>query len=109
MILSLLLSTFLTIFIAELGDKTQLATLTISGTSNKPLAVFLGSSTALVFASLLGALAGGSISTFVPEIFLKVIASVTFFIIGIKIFINSFTSNDEDNEESDIKLLDAEE
>ena len=54
MVLSLLLSTFLTVFIAELGDKTQLATLTISGTSNKPLAVFLGSSSALVFASLLG-------------------------------------------------------
>ena len=66
MILSLLLSTFLTIFIAELGDKTQLATLTISGTSNKPLAVFLGSSTALIFASLIGALAGGSISNYVP-------------------------------------------
>ena len=59
MVLSLLLSTFLTVFIAELGDKTQLATLTISGTSNKPLAVFLGSSLALVFASLLGALTGG--------------------------------------------------
>ena len=56
MVLSLLLSTFLTVFIAELGDKTQLATLTISGTSNKPFAVFLGSSLALVFASLLGAL-----------------------------------------------------
>ena len=42
MIISLLLSTFLTVFIAELGDKTQLATLTISGTSNRPLAVFLG-------------------------------------------------------------------
>ena len=97
MILSLLFSTFLTIFIAELGDKTQLATLTISGTSNKPLAVFLGSSTALVFASLLGALAGGSISNFVPEIILKLIASVSFFIIGIKLFINSFTSLEDDN------------
>ena len=101
MILSLLLSTFLTIFIAELGDKTQLATFTISGTSNKPLAVFLGSSTALVFASLLGALAGGSISNFVPEIILKSIASVTFFIIGIKLFINSFDSDEQDNNEKE--------
>ena len=101
MILSLILSTFLTIFIAELGDKTQLATLTISGTSNKPLAVFLGSSTALVFASLLGALAGGSISNFVPEIILKSIASVTFFIIGIKLFINSFDSDEQDNNEKE--------
>ena len=103
MILSLLLSTFLTIFIAELGDKTQLATLTISGTSNKPLAVFLGSSTALVFASLLGALAGGSISNFVPEIILKSIASVTFFIIGIRLFINSFNSDEQDDKEKENK------
>ena len=103
MILSLLLSTFITIFIAELGDKTQLATLTMSGTSNKPIAVFLGSSTALVLASLVGALAGGSISNFVPEIILKSIASVTFFILGMRLFINSFTSNENDNNEWDIK------
>ena len=99
MILSLLLSTFLTIFIAELGDKTQLATLTISVASNKPLAVFLGSSTALVLASLIGALAGGSISNFVPEIILKSIASVTFLIIGIRLFINSLTTKENDNNE----------
>ena len=97
MILSLLLSTFITVFIAELGDKTQLATLTISGTSTKPLAVFLGSASALVIASLLGALTGGSISTFVPEVILKSIASVTFLIIGIRIFINSFRNNDDEN------------
>ena len=103
MILSLLLSTFLTIFIAELGDKTQLATLTISGTSNKPLAVFLGSATALVFASLLGALAGGSISNFIPEIILKSIASVTFFIIGIRLLINSFNSDEQVNKEKENK------
>ena len=99
MILSLLFSTFLTIFIAELGDKTQLATLTMSGTSNKPFAVFLGSSTALVLASLIGALAGGSISNFVPEIILKSIASLTFFIIGMKLLINSLNPNDNDNNE----------
>ena len=103
MILSILLSTFLTIFIAELGDKTQLATLTMSGASNKPLAIFLGSSTALVFASLIGALAGGSISNFVPEIILKLIASLTFFILGLKLFVNSFVSNENDNKHRDIK------
>ena len=101
MILSLLLSTFLTIFIAELGDKTQLATLTISGTSNKPLAVFLGSATALVLASLIGALAGGSISTFIPEVVLKSIASLTFLIIGIRLFMNSIKTNENDTEGTD--------
>tara|TARA_Y100001968_G_scaffold222027_1_gene204869 strand:+ start:641 stop:940 length:300 start_codon:yes stop_codon:yes gene_type:complete len=99
MIVSLLLSTFLTIFIAELGDKTQLATLTISGTSNKPLAVFLGSASALVFASLLGALAGGSISTFLPEVVLKLIASITFLIIGIRLFKNSIDMKEIEKEE----------
>ena len=74
----------------------------MSGTSNKPLAVFLGSSSALVLASLVGALAGGSISNFVPEIILKSIASITFFIIGIKLFINSFTTNENDNDEWNI-------
>ena len=98
MVLSLLLSTFLTVFIAELGDKTQLATLTISGTSNKPFAVFLGSSSALVFASLLGALTGGSISNFIPEAILKSIASLTFFIIGIKLIINSLSIDNEEKE-----------
>ena len=103
MIISLLLSTFITIFIAELGDKTQLATLTMSGTSQKPLAVFLGSSTALVFACLIGALAGGSISNFVPEIILKSIASLTFFIIGMRLFLNSFSKDKTDQKERDIK------
>ena len=98
MFLSLLLSTFITVFIAELGDKTQLATLTISGTSNKPLAVFLGSSTALVFASLLGALTGGSISSFLPDFILKAIASITFLIIGIRLFINSLSIDKEEKE-----------
>ena len=96
MILSLLLSTFLTVFVAELGDKTQLATFTISGTSNKPLAVFFGSSSALIFASLLGALTGGSISSFLPEVVLKLIASITFLIIGIKLFLTSLTIEKED-------------
>ena len=98
MIINLLLSTFIAIFIAELGDKTQVATLTLSGTSNKPLAVFLGSSAALVLASLIGALAGGSISTFIPEIYLKLIASLTFLIIGIRLIIYSMKKEETESE-----------
>ena len=61
--LPLLASTFATVFLAELGDKTQLAIVTISGTSSRSGAVFAGSSLALVLASLLGAAAGGSLSS----------------------------------------------
>ena len=103
MIVSLLLSTFLTVFVAELGDKTQLATLTISGTSNKPMAVFLGSSFALVLASLLGALTGGSISSLVPEIVLKLLASITFLIIGVRLLINSLSSKEIEEKNIDTK------
>ena len=71
--IALLLSTFFTVFLAELGDKTQLATVAISGTSNRPLAVFIGSSSALVIASLIGALAGGSMANVVPADLLQLI------------------------------------
>ena len=47
------------VFLAELGDKTQLATVAISGTSKSPVVVFVASASALVLASLIGALAGG--------------------------------------------------
>ncbi|MGE4580791.1 MAG: TMEM165/GDT1 family protein, partial [Synechococcus sp.] len=73
--LTLLISTFLTVFLAELGDKTQLATVALSGTSDRPLAVFLGSASALVLASLLGAMAGGSVASVVPTELLQLIAS----------------------------------
>ena len=62
MVLSLLLSTFLTIFIAELGDKTQIATLMLSAESGKPIVVFLGSSIALISSSLAGVLIGKWVS-----------------------------------------------
>ena len=82
---ALLLSTFVTVFLAELGDKTQLATVAISGTSNRPLAVFIGSSSALVLASLIGAIAGGSMATVVPADLLQLLASAGFLVIGLRL------------------------
>ncbi|CAE07718.1 uncharacterized membrane protein (UPF0016) [Synechococcus sp. WH 8103] len=96
--LSLLISTFLTVFLAELGDKTQLATVALSGTSDRPLAVFLGSSSALVLASLLGAMAGGSIASLIPTEWLQLVAAVGFLIIGSQLLLrrNSDGSAEDD-------------
>ena len=55
---SIFLTTFTTIFIAELGDKTQIATLMLSAESGKPIIVFIGSSIALISSSLVGVLIG---------------------------------------------------
>ena len=55
---SIFITTFTTIFIAELGDKTQLATLLLSAESGKPIVVFIGSSLALIGSSLIGVLIG---------------------------------------------------
>ena len=56
--LSIFITTFTTIFIAELGDKTQIATLMLSAESGKPIIVFLGSSIALISSSIVGVLIG---------------------------------------------------
>tara|TARA_E500000331_G_scaffold42295_1_gene34898 strand:+ start:216 stop:542 length:327 start_codon:yes stop_codon:yes gene_type:complete len=55
---SIFITTFTTIFIAELGDKTQIATLILSAESGKPIIVFIGSSIALISSSLVGVLIG---------------------------------------------------
>ena len=56
--LTIFITTFTTIFIAELGDKTQIATLMLSAESGKPIIVFLGSSLALISSSIVGVVIG---------------------------------------------------
>ena len=83
--LALILSTFTTIFLAELGDKTQVATVAISGSSKRPLAVFIGSSVALVLASLIGVIAGGAIARLIPDSYLKLLSAIGLLFIGLKL------------------------
>ena len=56
--LSILITSFSTIFLAELGDKTQLATLILSAQSGRPIIIFIGAALALISTSLLGVLIG---------------------------------------------------
>jgi putative Ca2+/H+ antiporter (TMEM165/GDT1 family) len=87
--LALLASTFATVFLAELGDKTQLAIVSISGTSSRPGAVFAGSALALVLASLLGSAAGGSLTRVIPTDWLQLAASAGFLFLGLRLIVRS--------------------
>jgi putative Ca2+/H+ antiporter (TMEM165/GDT1 family) len=82
--LKVLATVFSAVFIAELGDKTQLATMLFAadGKVNR-LTVFIGASLALVVASGIGVLAGGFISQHVSEKHLNYIAGIGFIAIGI--------------------------
>ena len=97
MLLTLFITTFFTIFLAEMGDKTQLTTITLSSTTNKPLAVFLGSSIALILATLLGALAGGSIANLIPAFLLKLLSGIVFLIIGINLLAKRKNETSDDS------------
>ena len=98
--LALLGSTFITVFLAELGDKTQLAIVSISGTTSRPGAVFAGSAVALVLASMVGAAAGGSLSSLIPPDALQLLASVGFLILGSRLIVRSSRSGDGENGET---------
>jgi putative Ca2+/H+ antiporter (TMEM165/GDT1 family) len=82
--LKILATVFTSVFIAELGDKTQLATLLFAsdkGTSK--LTVFAGASLALIVTSAIGVVAGSLISQYVSERTLHYLAGIGFIVIGI--------------------------
>jgi putative Ca2+/H+ antiporter (TMEM165/GDT1 family) len=79
----LLASTFGAIFLAELGDKTQLATFGIAAAGRAKLSVFLGAAAALIATSAIAVLVGGSLSRVVPEEIVKRAAGVLFVGIGL--------------------------
>jgi putative Ca2+/H+ antiporter (TMEM165/GDT1 family) len=84
--LRLLASTFVSIFLAELGDKTQLATLTFASSAegrSARLVVFLGSALALVTTSAIAVLAGGAVTRVISPIWLRRAAGVAFLAIGV--------------------------
>ncbi len=79
-----LFSVFGAIFIAELGDKTQLATMLFAADKEvSKLTVFFGASLALIFASAIGVLAGIFIAKYIDEKYLHYIAGIGFIAIGI--------------------------
>lgn len=82
--LKLLGTVFATVFIAELGDKTQLATLLFAAREGASLlTVFVAASLALVLASAIGVVAGGLISSYLDPKYLSWLAGAAFILVGI--------------------------
>ncbi|MEB3274951.1 MAG: TMEM165/GDT1 family protein [Prochlorothrix sp.] len=81
-------STFLTILLAELGDKTQLTTLLMSAESQKPWIVFLGAGSALILTSLLGVLLGRWLANQLQPRTLNVLAGLVLLTIAATLFVD---------------------
>jgi putative Ca2+/H+ antiporter (TMEM165/GDT1 family) len=77
-----LLTTFGIVFLAEMGDKTQLAAMTMAAQTKRPWAVFAGASLALVGVSALGIIVGSVIGDYVPLVWVKRVAALAFIVIG---------------------------
>ncbi|HHW18338.1 MAG TPA: TMEM165/GDT1 family protein [Firmicutes bacterium] len=81
----IVLSTFAAVFLAELGDKTQLSTMMIASSKKAPWSVFLGSACALVLSSVIGVLVGDTLYRFVPVNVIRLLAGGGFLVIGLLI------------------------
>jgi len=78
-----MLTTFGMIFLAELGDKTQLATFAFAAESKARLSVFIGSAGALIVTSLLAVLFGSAINRVIPPNTIKMGAGALFVVLGL--------------------------
>lgn len=79
---TLFFSTFVSIFLAELGDKTQLAVLSFSGTESSRWTVFFGAALALVASTALAVLVGETLSQYLSPLWLKRGAGIMFLVLG---------------------------
>ncbi len=85
----LLASTFGVVFLAELGDKTQLATLSLAAGGSSRWVVFAGSATALVATSAIAVVAGEGLSRIVSPEWLKRAAGLSFLLLGLIFLLSS--------------------
>ena len=85
-----LFTTFGIIFLAEMGDKTQLVAMTMAAEKKRPWEVFLGASLALAAVSAVGIIVGTALGQYLPIDWIKRVAGAAFVIIGVLILIGKF-------------------
>lgn len=88
---------FITVFISELGDKSQLAAIALSGGSKSPRSVFLGASAALLVASFLGVIVGEGTAYILPAKVVKVVAAIGFAILAVRLLLPEANETTEED------------
>lgn len=86
--IKIMLASFVTIFLAELGDKTQLAALSFATNTRAPWSVFIGTSVALVCTTALAVVFGDAVTRYVPERALQIGSATMFVLIGLYLLVN---------------------
>ena len=85
-----LLTTFGVIFLAEMGDKTQIAAMTMAAERKRPWEVFIAASLALVAVSAIGVVVGNTLGQYLPLAWIKRVAGAAFIVIGVLILSGKF-------------------
>jgi putative Ca2+/H+ antiporter (TMEM165/GDT1 family) len=77
--------TFMAVFLSELGDKSQLAAIALGSSCESPQAVFLGTASALLLATLIGVLIGQGTAEVLPASLVKGMAAIGFGVMGLRL------------------------
>ena len=83
-------TTFGVICLAEMGDKTQLAAMTMAAQTKNPWGVFLGAALALIAVSAIGVVVGSALGAYLPLVWIKRVAAAAFILIGILMLLDKF-------------------
>ena len=86
---------FITVFLSELGDKSQVAAIALSGSTKSPRPIFFGTAAALLLASFLGVIIGQGVSEVLPTHLVKIAAAIGFAVLGIRLLWFSQAENSE--------------
>lgn len=77
--------TFITVFLSELGDKSQVAAIALGSSCDSPRAVFFGTASALLLASFIGVVVGQGTAEVLPASLVKGIAAIGFAVMGLRL------------------------
>jgi len=84
------LTTFGIIFLAEMGDKTQIAAMTMAAEKKRPWEVFIAAALALTAVSAIGVIVGTALGQYLPLLWIKRVAGSAFIVIGILVLSGKF-------------------